>query len=185
MSLDEPTMLGASPEERMQAEKKRKRLTKVAAVFIIILVVGIAILLLPPPASKNVYVVSVGSHCGGEGGTASYGSLSCVVILAAKTGTITPATVKSVLINGTVPSAPATTVKQSGSDLMVSAGVTLISMKDGLPDVGPSVLPPTVGSVVVYLNDGTAVSVLLGAGGIVTPGTPTSGGGGTNGYGNG
>lgn len=185
MSLDEPTMLGPTPEERLQAEKSRKMRIRVAAVLLVILAVGIGILLLPPAASKNVYVVSVGSHCGGEGGTASYGSLSCTVILAAKSGPMTTAMVKSVLINGTVPSAPPLSVKQSGSQVVVSAGVTLISMKDGLPDVGPSVLPPTVGSVVVYLNDGTAVSVLLGAGGVVTPGTPTSGGGATNGYGNG
>ena len=173
MSLDEPTMLGATPEERLQAAQRRKKIRRVAAVAAVIIIVGIGILLLPPTPSKNVYLVPVGSHCGGEGGTASYGSLNCTLILAAKTGTITPAIVKSVLINGTSTSP---NVTQSGSQIIVNAGVTLVSFKDGLPDVGPSVLPPTVGSVVVYLTDGTTVSALLGAGGVVTPGSPTSGG---------
>jgi len=165
-------MLGDTPEERLRSEKRRKTMMRVAAVAVIVVLVAVGISLLPPTASKNIYLVPVGSHCGGEGGTASEGSMSCTLILAAKTGTITPAMVKSVLINGTNTTP---VVKQSGAQVVVSAGITLVSYQRGLPDVGPSVVPPTVGSVVVYLSDGTTVSALLGAGGIVTAGSPTRG----------
>jgi hypothetical protein len=111
-----------------------------------------------PSASANVYVDPQGSSC--KGGA----TFSCTIVLAAKQGSLDVSSVKSVQINGTN-TQPAFTA--TGSSLTILATLPSITMQHGLADVGPAVSPPSVGSVVVYLSDGTSVSVLLGPGGIL------------------
>ena len=71
---------------------------------------------------------------------------------------------KSVQINGTNTQSTVTT---TGGSVTILATLPSIAMQRGLADIGPAVKPPQVGSIVVILSDGTAVSVLLGPGGIL------------------
>jgi hypothetical protein len=161
MSLDEPTMLGPTPEEKQHERQRRKRLRIVAAVVVIILAVAIGISLIPTTPSKNVYVDQYDSACH-PGAT-----FSCTIVLDARQGNVTVSDVKRILINGTNPT---DTVKPDGGSVSIAATLPSIDMTHGLPDVGASVHPPSVGNIVVYLSDGTTVSVLLGPAGIVGKG---------------
>ncbi len=156
--IDEPTMIGDTPEDRARAAQRRKRLRIVAAVVVVILAVGIAIALLPTTPNKNL-TVDISSRC------AAGGSFSCTVVLDPKPGyTATASLVKSVQINDT---SATTNVRMSGNDIQVTASVPLVPMEHCPPDIGCSLRPPTEGQVVVFLTDGTTVSVFLGEGGII------------------
>jgi hypothetical protein len=85
-------------------------------------------------------------------------------VLDARQGSLDTSSVKSVEINGTK-TQPAVTA--AGGSVTIVATLPSITMQHGLGDVGPSQRPPTVGSIVVDLSDGTAVSVLLGPGGVM------------------
>ena len=159
MSLDEPTMIGDTPEDRMRAQQRRKRLRIVAAVVFVIVAVGIGIALLPTTPNTNIVVDPTNSRC------SAGGSFSCTVVLDPKQGvSLTASMVKAVQINGT---SATTTVRPSGNSITVIASVPLVPMQHCPPDIGCSLRPPTTGDVVVFLTDGTTVSVVLGAGGIV------------------
>ena len=110
------------------------------------------------PASTNIYVDPHQSSC--KGGS----TFSCTIVLEAKQGNLSASSVKSVQINGTNTQP---TVTATAGSVTILATLPSITMQHGLTDVGPSVKPPSVGSVVVELSDGTAVSVLLGPGGIL------------------
>jgi len=154
MSLDEPTMIGDTPEDRARAAQRGKRIRIAAAVVVVILAVGIAIALLPTAPSKTFTVDSANSRC------SAGGSLSCTVVLDPKPGqTATVSLVKSVQLNGTL--ATTTNVKMAGNDIQVMASVLLVPMHC-LPDIGCSLAPPREAQVVVFLTDGTTVSALLG-----------------------
>ncbi len=112
----------------------------------------------PLPASTNVYVDPHQSSCKGGG------TFSCTIVLDAKQGSLDTSWVKSVQINGTN-TQPAVTA--SGGSVTILATLPSITMQHGLGDVGPSQRPPTVGSIVIDLSDGTTVSVFLGPGGIL------------------
>ena len=155
MSVDEPTMIGPTPEERMLAQKKRKRFTAAVVVLIAILAVGIAISLIPTTPNKDFTVDTENSRCAADG------SLSCTLALDPKPGyTATISMVKSIQLNGTVPTT--SSVKMSGKELLISASVPLPSMHC-LPDVGCSLLPPRWGEVTVFLTDGTTFTAVIGA----------------------
>lgn len=155
MSIDEPTMLGDTPEERMRAQQRRKRIRTVAAVLVVVLAVGIAISLLPTTPSTNFTVDKEYSRC------AAGGSLSCTIALDPKPGyTATVSMVKSVQINGTNATPHVT---MSGREIQVMASVPLPGMTHCLPDVGCSLAPATAGQVTVFLTDGTTVSAVIGA----------------------
>ena len=159
MSLEEPTMLGATPEERVRDQRRTKRIQRVAAVVVFIIAVGIGISLLPTTPSKNVYVNTYDSVCNGGA------NFSCTVVLDARQGTVTASDIRSVLINGTNPTE---SIKTTGDSVTIHATLPSINMIDNQNDtLTTSLRPPTVGSVVVYLSDGTTVSGLLGAAGIV------------------
>jgi hypothetical protein len=129
-------------------------------VVAIALVVAVNLLSSPSalPASTNVYVNPQQSSC--KGGS----SFSCTVVLDARQGVVTMSEVKSVVVNGTntQPSLTGT-----GTSVTIAVSLQSVSMQRGLGDVGPSSRPPTVGDIVVDLSDGTQVSVVLGAGGIL------------------
>jgi hypothetical protein len=155
MSLDEPTMLGDTPEQRLRAQQRRKRIRAVAAVVIVILAVGVAISLIPTTPRTNFTVDRANSRC------AAGGSLSCTIAIDPKPGYAAAISiVKSVQINGTNPTT--SSVKMSGKEILVSASVPLPGMHC-LPDIGCSLPPPTAGDVVVFLTDGTTVSAVIGA----------------------
>jgi hypothetical protein len=134
----------------------------VVGVVVVAIALGMAINVLSSPSalpqSKNVYVDPDQSSC--KGGS----TFSCTIVLDARTGSVSVSDVKSVAINGTN-SQPSIT--SAGASVMIVASLQSISMQRGLGDVGPSQRPPTVGSIVVDLSDGTEVSVMLGAGGIL------------------
>ena len=111
-----------------------------------------------PTASPDVYVDPHLSSC--EGGS----TFSCTIVLDSKRGNLSASSVKSVEINGTNTHP---TVTAAGGSVTILATLPSITMQHGLADIGPAVKPPSVGSIVVDLADGTAVSVLLGAGGIL------------------
>jgi hypothetical protein len=155
MSLDEPTMFGDTPEERLRANQRRKRIRAVAAVVIAILAVGVAISLIPTTPNTHFTEDKENSRC------AAGGSLSCTLALDPKPGyTAAISMVKSVQINGTNPTT--SSVKMSGKEILVSASVPLPAMHC-LPDVGCSLLPPTAGKVEVFLTDGTTFTAIIGA----------------------
>lgn len=155
MSVDEPTMIGPTPEERLLAQKRRKRITAAAVVLVVILGVGIAISLLPTTPNKDFTVDTENSRCAADG------SLSCTLALDPKPGyTASVSIVKSIQLNGTVPTT--STVKVSGKELLISASVPLPSMHC-LPDVGCSLLPPRFGEVEVFFTDGTTFTAVIGA----------------------
>jgi len=155
MSIDEPTMIGSTPEDRMRAQKRRKRIMTAAVVLVAILAVGIAIALLPTTPSMNFTVDKVNSRC------SAGASLSCTVALEPKPGyTATVSLVKSVQINGTIPST--TNVKMSGKEILIMASVPLPA-EHCPPDIGCSLPPPTAAQVVFFLTDGTTVSAVIGA----------------------
>lgn len=165
MSLEEPTMLGPTPEEQAAATKRTKRIRTAVAVVVIIAVAAIGVSLIPEPASTTVYFAPLSSSCSGGS------NFSCSFVLEAKAGsTVTASDIKNIIVNGSQPTYTATPAQGGG----VSVHLTMpsINMIHGLADVGPSVHPPTVGQVVVYLTDGTTVSDLLGPSGIVVPGHP-------------
>jgi len=156
MSIDEPTMLGDTPEEKMRAQQRRKRIRTVALLLVVVLAVGIAVSLLPTTSSKNFTVDRENSRC------AAGGSLSCTLALDPRSGyTATISLVKSVQINGT--NAASSSVKMSGNEILVMASIPLATMTHCLPDVGCSLGPATAGDVVVFLTDGTTVSAVIGA----------------------
>jgi len=160
MSLEEPTMIGPTPEDRARAAKRTKRLRIAAAVVVVVIAVAIGISLIPTPASTTVYVDPFGSAC------APGASFRCTIILEARPGSvITTANVKSVQINGTDTTS---SVKQSGQHVSVTATVPLVPMENCPPDIGCAEQPPTIGDVTVFLTDGTQVSVILGEGGILS-----------------
>jgi len=164
MSLDEPTMLGPTPEEQAAARQRAKRIRIAAAVVIVVIAVGIGVSLIPEPASATVSFAPLSSSCAGGS------NFSCSFVLQAKAGsTITASDIKNIIVNGTEPTY---TVKGQGNTVSVHLSMPSIDMTHGLPDVGASVHPPSVGQVVVYLKDGTTVSDLLGPSGIIVPGHP-------------
>ena len=158
MALDEPPAIGDFPEDRLRARERRRRLKIGAAVVVVVVAVAIGISLLPTTPSTNVYVDPLQSACH-PGGT-----FSCTIVLDAKQGAVGASAVKSVQINGTDSTS---TVTAKGSSVTIVATLPSITMQRGLPDVGPSVHPPSVGDIVVFLSDGTSVSVVLGPGGIL------------------
>jgi len=158
MSLDEPPAIDDTPEDRLRTQKRKQRLKYAAAVVVIVIAVAIGVSLLPTTQNKNVYVDPLNSACH-PGGT-----FSCTIVLNAKQGALTVSDVKSVQINGTNTTS---TVTANGGVVTIVATLPSISMQRGLADVGPSVHPPAVGDVVVFLSDGTTVSVVLGIGGIL------------------
>lgn len=134
-----------------------------AGVIVLVFVVGIIIATTSSssglsPASTNVYVDPQQSSCKGGG------TFSCTIVLDAKNGSLDTSSVKSVQINGTNTQP---TLTATGGSVTIVASLPSITMQHGLGDVGPSQKPPTVGSIVVDLSDGTSVSVLLGPGGIL------------------
>lgn len=159
-TIEEPTMIGDTPEDRLRAAKRRRRMRMAAVAVVVIVAVAVGIALLPNTANDNVSVDPLNSKC-----TAG-GTFSCTVVLNAKPGaTITPSMIKTVQINYTT----ATTTVQgtSGRAVTVVASVPLVPMEHCRPDIGCSLQPPKTGDVVVFLTDGTSVSVVLGAGGIL------------------
>ncbi len=153
--IDEPTMIGDTPEDRARAAQRRKRLRIVAAVVVVILAVGIVVALIPTTPSKNFTVDFANSRC------AAGGSLSCNVFLDPKPGyTATASLVKSVQINGT--DTTTSTVKMAGSEIQIGASVPLVAESHCLPDIGCSQPPPTHAQITVFMTDGTTVSALLG-----------------------
>jgi hypothetical protein len=164
VSLEEPTMLGPTPEERAASKQRTKRIRVGVAVVAVVIAVAIGVSLIPEPASTTVSFAPLSSSCAGGS------NFTCSFVLQAKAGsTITAADVKNVLVNGTEPTY---SVKAEGATVSVHLSMPSIDMTHGLPDVGASVHPPSVGQVVVYLTDGTTVSDLLGPSGIVVPGHP-------------
>ena len=161
MSLDEPLANGDTPEDLLRAAQRRKRLKYVAAVVVVVIAVAIGVSLLPTTPSKSVYVDPVNSACH-PGNT-----FSCTIVLDPKQGTapLAVSEVKSVMINGT--HASTTQVTATGNDVSIVATVPGVPFSRGLPDVGNSQRPASVGDVEVFLSDGTTVSVVLGIGGIL------------------
>lgn len=148
------------PDERPLGPRQRWGL---AVGVIAVVVVGAAFLEFYSsggalPQNSNIYVDPNQSSC--KGGS----TFSCTVVLDAKQGAVTVAEIKSVTINGTV-TQPSVTA--SGDSVTIVANLQSISMVRGLGDVGPSQRPPTVGTIVVDITDGTEVSVTLGAAGIL------------------
>lgn len=131
---------------------------------IVVLVVALAVVLdassspTTLTASTNVYVDSHLSSCKGGG------TFSCTIVLDATQGAVSVAEVTSVTINGTVTQPDVTA---SGGAVTIVATLPGITMVRGLGDVGSSQRPPSVGTIVVGLSDGTSVSVVLGAGGVL------------------
>jgi hypothetical protein len=164
MSLDEPTMLGPTPEERASARRRTKRIRTVVAVAAVVIVAIIGVSLIPEPASSTVYFEPLASSCAGGA------NFTCSFVLGTKSGsTIAASDIKNILVNG---SEPTYTAQAQGNAVSVHLSLPSVNMVRGLPDVGPSARPPSVGQVVVYLTDGTTVSDLIGPSGIVVPGHP-------------
>src|SRR5439155_3138683 len=110
------------------------------------------------PASNDVYVDPHQSSCNGGS------TFSCTIVLDSKQRNLSASSVKSVQINGTNTQP---TVTAEGGSVTIFATLPSITMQHGLADIGPAVKPPSVGSIVVELSDGTWVSVVLGPGGIL------------------
>jgi len=159
MSLDEPPAIGDTPEDRLRAQKRKQRLKYAAAVVVIVIAVAIGVSLLPTTQNNNVYVDKYSSACH-PGST-----FSCTIVLDAKQGAVTVSDVKSVQINYTVASSMVVTAK--GASVSIVATLPGVVYARGLPDIGNSQRPASVGDVVVFLSDGTTVSVVLGIGGIL------------------
>jgi outer membrane protein assembly factor BamB len=132
-----------------------------AVVLVIALAAAVDVSFSPAPVrvSGNVYVDPNQSLCKGGSGT-----FACTIVLDARQGNLSASQITSVSINGTNTKM---TVTSSGGHVMVSASVQTIVMQHGLGDVGPSQRPPTVGSIIVNLSDGTEVAVVLGPAGIL------------------
>ncbi len=111
-----------------------------------------------PPASTNVFVDPHQSSCKGGG------TFSCTIVLDANQGLVSVSEVRSVTINGTV-TQPVVTA--SGGAVTIAVTLPGITMVRGLGDVGSSQRPASVGVVVVDLSDGTTVTAMLGAGGLL------------------
>ncbi len=141
-------------------ERKKVVIVGVALAVVVIMAVALEVSLSPAalPASRTVYVDPHQSFC--KGGA----TFSCTIVLEASQGGPSIPAVKSVQINGTNTQP---TLTATGGSVTIQATLPSISMQHGLADVGPSVKPPTVGSVVVDLSDGTTVSALLGPGGVL------------------
>lgn len=129
--------------------------------MIVALAVVVEASLSPAPVrmSTDVYVDPNQSLCKGGSGT-----FTCTIVLDARQGNLSASQISSVSINGT---STQMTVTPGGGHVTISASVQIIVMERGLGDVGPSQKPPTVGSVVVNLSDGTQVAVVLGSAGIL------------------
>ena len=139
---------------------RKRTLIAGAAVLIVALAAALTASFAPAslPESTNVYVDPRQSSC--KGGS----TFSCTIVLEARGGNLDASFVKSVQINGTNPES---SVTAEGGSVTIFATLPSVTMQHGLADIGPAIKPPQVGSVVVDLSDGTAVSVLLGPSGIL------------------
>ena len=141
---------------------QRKRILIIGAVILVVaLAVAVDSTFSPAPVrvSSNVYVDPNQSLCKGGSGT-----FACTIVLDTRQGNLSASQITSVSINGTDTQM---TVTPGGGHVTVSASVQTIVMQHGLGDVGPSQKPPTVGSIIVNLSDGTEVAVVLGPAGIL------------------
>ena len=103
--------------------------------------------------SQTVYVDTTNSGC-----RAHLNQFNCTLTLSSRQGAISASQVSSVTVNDTVAS---TSVKTGANGtLAVEADITITTIRGGLNDVN-NIPPSSSGTVVVYLKDGTTVSVTL------------------------
>jgi len=159
-----------TPEEKEEHEENKKpqrnwRMIGAIVVVVIIALGGGAFAFSSShsslPQSTNVYPDN-DSTC--KSLTTAF---SCTITLHAHSGSVTPADVKTVSINGT---SATITVTASGASTVIVATIPIATPPcvSGCPPSDAINSIPHIGEIVVDLNDGTEVSVQLGAGGIDT-----------------
>jgi hypothetical protein len=138
----------------------------IVGVVVLIVIIGLAAVFLTSssgslPTSKTVFVDGPISSC--KESTVAY---NCTIVLEAKTGTITVSDIKSVSVNGT---SIQPTITASGSTVTIVAPLPSATPPcvSGCPPNDAANSIPKAGAVVVVLTDGTQVTALLGAGGIL------------------
>ncbi len=129
----------------------------IGAAMAVIAVAVLAILFLSqssqPRPSQTVLVNTSQSGC-----IAHLTQFNCTLALFSTHGALDASQVSSVLINDTVARVSVTTT--GNGSLVVRADISLTGIGKGLQDVN-NVAPASSGNVVVYLKDGTTVSVTL------------------------
>lgn len=163
--VTQPPAAPASDSEKA-AEKPRIARRTIAIIAIVVIVAVAELVILSGSSSSlrqstTVYVDS-SSTC-----KALTTTFSCTVLLDANSGsTVTASMVKSMSINGT---SVTPTVGTAGKSVSVAASLPIEGPGciSGCPPQAGINNTPKEGIVVVDLNDGTEVSVTLGAGGII------------------
>ena len=127
------------------------------ALVAVAVVVVLAILFLsqssPARPSNTVLINTSQSGC-----IAHQNQFNCTLLLTSKQGALSTSQVSSVTINDTV--ARVAVMTSGNGSLIVKADIQITTLSKGLNDVN-NVPPVSSGALVVYLKDGTTVSVTL------------------------